>query len=642
MSRQALLQGKQGTTRTISGAPLLQRKCACGNHTTAGAECTECRKSENNLQREHGNQNVSGAAFPLSGVPVMQAKLAVGASIDPLELEADRIADQVLAAPANPAFGTAPLRIQRFTGQSTAHTDMAPGSVDRVLAGPGSRLTPPLQQDMEQRFGHDFSNVRVHSGSAAEQSARDVNANAYTAGNNIVFGAGQFAPETHGGRRLIAHELTHVVQQTNHRGLQGQTIPNGNIHKAPAEATATDGATPTALRSYLAQLDRTNKIEDFSDSDDKARDVVAAWKAGKLGVSLTPKLKTLLIKEMQSGFTGDDDEEAILDLLERAPNSELSEMFGAGKLDSEDLLSDFHGEEEDRLLLFFDTRFEGKSKAALKGSTKLVPRAEFFGKEQAVVRDAKEAAEARTIIQDIKAEFGIDVNSAAGIDAIKKQYDAVPEAVTKSLKARPWTLEELRALRRALAHYAPILGTKRAASTRAKADQEVTSTGKVEQAVDTNTAAGALDTTTLGEYFKDSKNFDMFKAGENASGDFPGDIPKQLEGTAVHEIGHGLLGYAATSFVATFKYWKSTYLADADPAGVAKKSVEAPPSAYGAKSANEDLSETAMFFFVDAARLKSGETPAKPKGTPGNPCPGRFSFMEKLIQAWNVKGKKAK
>ena len=92
--------------------------------------------------------------------------------------------------------------------------DPAPASVDRVLASPGRPLEPALRQDMEQRFGHDFSRVRVHSDAAAEQSARDVNANAYTVGHNVVFGAGRFAPGTHEGRRLIAHELTHVVQQS--------------------------------------------------------------------------------------------------------------------------------------------------------------------------------------------------------------------------------------------------------------------------------------------------------------------------------------------------------------------------------------------------------------------------------------------
>jgi hypothetical protein len=68
---------------------------------------------------------------------------------------------------------------------------------------------------MERRFGRDFSRVRVHSGAAAEQSAFQLNASAYTAGNNIVFGARQLAPWTPEGRRLIAHELVHVLQQSS-------------------------------------------------------------------------------------------------------------------------------------------------------------------------------------------------------------------------------------------------------------------------------------------------------------------------------------------------------------------------------------------------------------------------------------------
>lgn len=70
-----------------------------------------------------------------------------------------------------------------------------------------------VQKDMGQRFGYDFSMVRVHSGPAAEQSTQEVNANAFTVGNDIVFGKGRFAPGTHEGRRLLVHELTHVVQQ---------------------------------------------------------------------------------------------------------------------------------------------------------------------------------------------------------------------------------------------------------------------------------------------------------------------------------------------------------------------------------------------------------------------------------------------
>src|SRR6185436_3976786 len=69
-------------------------------------------------------------------------------------------------------------------------------------------------QDMKWRFGHDFSRVRVHTDAAADRSARDLSAHAYTFGHDIVFGQGRFAPETREGRHLPAHELAHVVQQS--------------------------------------------------------------------------------------------------------------------------------------------------------------------------------------------------------------------------------------------------------------------------------------------------------------------------------------------------------------------------------------------------------------------------------------------
>ena len=118
-----------------------------------------------------------------------------------------------MATPAHPAVSGAPPRIQRFSGQSHGQMDAAPASVDQSIASSGRPLEPALRQDMEQRFGHDFSQVRVHSGAAAEQSARDVNARSYTVGHDVVFGKGQFVPGTREGQRLLAHELTHVVQQ---------------------------------------------------------------------------------------------------------------------------------------------------------------------------------------------------------------------------------------------------------------------------------------------------------------------------------------------------------------------------------------------------------------------------------------------
>jgi hypothetical protein len=81
---------------------------------------------------------------------------------------------------------------------------------------------------MELRFGFDFSQVRVHTDAQAAESARAVNALAYTVGSDIVFGAGQYAPGTAAGKRLLAHELTHVVQQgSKPAALQRQPAPNG-------------------------------------------------------------------------------------------------------------------------------------------------------------------------------------------------------------------------------------------------------------------------------------------------------------------------------------------------------------------------------------------------------------------------------
>ena len=90
----------------------------------------------------------------------------------------------------------------------------APPIVDRALRSPGRPLAPETRGFMEDRFGHDFGRVRVHTDSRGAESAEAMEAQAYTVGTDIVFGAGQYAPKTASGRRLLVHELTHVVQQT--------------------------------------------------------------------------------------------------------------------------------------------------------------------------------------------------------------------------------------------------------------------------------------------------------------------------------------------------------------------------------------------------------------------------------------------
>lgn len=84
---------------------------------------------------------------------------------------------------------------------------------DVVSSGGGSPLAADVREDMEGRFGQDFSDVRVHTGSAAHDSAKAVNAQAYTVGSNIVFQRDKYDPASDSGKHMLAHELTHVVQQ---------------------------------------------------------------------------------------------------------------------------------------------------------------------------------------------------------------------------------------------------------------------------------------------------------------------------------------------------------------------------------------------------------------------------------------------
>src|SRR5579884_3623289 len=143
----------QMNTGTRNNGSILQRKCACGQHTIAGGECEECRqKREGTLQRAAIN-----------------------------------------AAPVN---GVSPV-------------------VHDVLNLSGKPLDAGTRAFMEPRFGQDFSNVRVHTDARAAESAQAVNALAYTVGRDVVFGMGQYAPATSSGRQLLAHELVHTIQQSS-------------------------------------------------------------------------------------------------------------------------------------------------------------------------------------------------------------------------------------------------------------------------------------------------------------------------------------------------------------------------------------------------------------------------------------------
>jgi hypothetical protein len=169
----------------------------------------------------------SQASSPIPGT--IQPKLAVGAVDDPLEREADGIAEQVMRKP-DPEFSSIAalqpghksaisaeqeLRAKADERPGAAATEEAPSVVQEVLRSPGAPLSHATRSFMEPKFGRDFSHVRVHADARGAESAQAVGANAYTVGWHIVFARGRFEPASAGGGQLLAHELVHVIQQSS-------------------------------------------------------------------------------------------------------------------------------------------------------------------------------------------------------------------------------------------------------------------------------------------------------------------------------------------------------------------------------------------------------------------------------------------
>jgi hypothetical protein len=181
----------------------------------------------------------------------IQAKLEVGAVDDLLEREADRVADQAMGMP-DPRASTnftalgsssalqrgspkvsdvtvqrdpAAPHISQATSSPVGSEMTAPAIVHEVLRSPGQPLDPQTRAFFEPRLGYDFGAIRVHTSDAAAESARLVDAKAYTTGTHLAFAGGKYAPESQAGRHLLAHELVHVVQQ-NRIGAAVQRSPD--------------------------------------------------------------------------------------------------------------------------------------------------------------------------------------------------------------------------------------------------------------------------------------------------------------------------------------------------------------------------------------------------------------------------------
>jgi hypothetical protein len=209
------------------------------------------------------------ARWRSTAAPAETSSLRIGAVNDPLEREADRVADAVMsgtaigsssaeAAVAGPPGGDPTVRracscgtatpctscgtdteptLQRQAdgGGATAAGARAPASVSRALAEPGRPLDAAVRSQLEPRLGADLTGVRVHTSATAMASAAAVGALAYTVGDSVVFGSGQYAPATAGGRRLLVHELAHVIQ--------GRAGRQPLVRRAPADTTTSNSFT---------------------------------------------------------------------------------------------------------------------------------------------------------------------------------------------------------------------------------------------------------------------------------------------------------------------------------------------------------------------------------------------------------------
>lgn len=174
---------------------ILRRKCACGGSSGLSGRCDKCRDEQ--LQRK---APTAGMTTPVGGV--------------------------------------------------------VPPIVSDVLRSPGRPLDAATRAFMEPRFGHSFDKVRVFAGPAADSSARAIQARAYTHGHNMVFAAGEYAPGTAEGKRLLAHELTHVVQQSADAG-SGTADRIGTAHdSAEVEADRIAASVTSSQTGIAGQIGR--------------------------------------------------------------------------------------------------------------------------------------------------------------------------------------------------------------------------------------------------------------------------------------------------------------------------------------------------------------------------------------------------
>lgn len=228
---------------------------------------------------------------------------------------------------------------------TSAENLMAPETVEATLREPGRPLDAQTRAFFEPRFGWDFANVRVHSDTLAQRSAEHVDARAYAVGHHIAFGTGQFAPETSLGRRLLAHELAHVVQQGSstrdgdghaHRYLQRYRSPGKDtIAFEGADETLKDPKSQPWIESISIDFDKA--VADVGHAADakSAGQLPPRMPEGKLTAKYSSKSSTVpadIVLKIVGGSTM-----LGIGLTDRVTSAKVKRLEGKGYTDSENV-----------------------------------------------------------------------------------------------------------------------------------------------------------------------------------------------------------------------------------------------------------------------------------------------------------------
>ncbi len=219
-----------------------------------------------------------------------------------------------------------------------SHEQQAGRVAERALNG-----TDNAAARTEQKV--DLSGVRVHTGPGAVESARAVDALAYTVGNHVVWGAEQRSLESGPGSQVLAHELTHVVQQSRVDGAPRGVVQRVGLFQSIARFFGGGTFSDVELKAYIEGLRGTGKIEDNFDSDNKARAVVSKGLYQKEDVGI----RTLLVQEMLTGHVSSADEQGILTILKNATPDDRERIVG--KIGAEALVKAFSGDARDQLYI---------------------------------------------------------------------------------------------------------------------------------------------------------------------------------------------------------------------------------------------------------------------------------------------------